>query len=73
VDTLQGTAYANMKELRITVDNKVWRFAFAFDPERQAIVLVGGSKSGKSQTLFYQQLIRKAEKRYKAHLKTLRG
>jgi hypothetical protein len=33
VDTLNGSEYANMKELRFNADDGVWRVAFAFDPE----------------------------------------
>ena len=40
-----------MKELRFRKDG-LWRFAFAFDPLQQAIVLVGGDKEGESQTKF---------------------
>jgi hypothetical protein len=31
--------------------------AFAFDPQRQAILLVGGSKSGVSKRLFYWDFV----------------
>lgn len=41
-DTLDGSAYANMKELRFAAADGVWRVAFAFDPNRRAILLVGG-------------------------------
>ena len=50
VDTLE---YSNMKELRFNADDGVWRLAFAFDPERKAILLVAGDKSGVSQSKFY--------------------
>lgn len=42
VDTLKGSDYSNMKELRFDADNGVWRVAFAFDPQRKAILLVAG-------------------------------
>ena len=71
VDTLNGSHYANMKELRFMVDGQVWRVAFAFDPRRRAILLCGGSKSGKSQVRFYRTLIRKADSRFDNHLKRL--
>jgi hypothetical protein len=48
-----------------------WRIAFAFDPDRQAILLVGGSKSGTNERKFYKDLIRVADDRFSAHLKTL--
>jgi len=31
VDTLNGSSFPNMKELRFQLDGQ-WRFAFAFDP-----------------------------------------
>ncbi len=68
VDTLEGSRHSNMKELRIRVLNVQWRFAFAFDPKRKAVVLCGGSKSGVSQKLFYKRLIDLADKRYDEHL-----
>jgi hypothetical protein len=50
----------------------VWRVAFAFDPQRQAILLIAGDKSGQSERTFYRRLIAKAETRFAAHLKLLR-
>jgi hypothetical protein len=35
-DTLNGSRFANMKELRFSWRGGVWRVAFAFDPLRQA-------------------------------------
>ena len=60
-----------MKELRFRANGGVWRVAFAFDPRRNAILLVAGDKSGVSETKFYKRLIDKADKRYKTHLKNL--
>src|SRR5262245_189854 len=45
VDTLQGSTFANMKEIRFNAEDGVWRFAFAFDPRRAAVVLCGGDKA----------------------------
>ena len=71
VDTLEGSRHTNMKELRLKVLKVQWRFAFAFDPERKAVVLCGGSKSGVNQKLFYKRLIDLADKRYDDHLASL--
>lgn len=71
-DTLNGSKHANMKELRFDASDGVWRVAFAFDPKRRAILLVAGDKAGTSQKRFYNQLIKKADKRFEAHLKRLR-
>ena len=71
VDTLKGSQYANMKELRFTWFGEVWRVAFAFDPERQAVLLVGGDKAGANQKRFYQRLIRTADERSRTYLAEL--
>jgi hypothetical protein len=68
VDTLNDSKYANMKELRFKADGGVWRVAFAFDPQRNAVLLVAGDKSGVSEKKFYKRLIEKADKRYAEHL-----
>ena len=71
IDTLKASRHANMKELRFTWSNEVWRVAFAFDPQRQAILLVGGDKGGADQQRFYKRLISVADDRYDEHLATL--
>ncbi|HIK12792.1 MAG TPA: type II toxin-antitoxin system RelE/ParE family toxin [Oscillatoriaceae cyanobacterium M33_DOE_052] len=68
-DTLKGSKHPNMKELRFNADNGVWRVAFAFDPDRQAIILVAGDKAGQNESRFYKQLIAKADARFDQHLK----
>ncbi len=72
-DTLEGSRFANMKELRFLAADGVWRVAFAFDPRRQGILLVAGDKSGVSERRFYRRLIATADKRYAAHLERVRG
>ena len=72
VDTLNGSRHKNMKELRFDAAGGVWRFAFAFDPKRTAIVLCGGDKSGGSGKRFYKQLIDEGDGRFDAHLAKLK-
>lgn len=72
-DTLKGSRHANMKELRCTVGSGVWRVAFAFDPERKAILLAAGDKAGVSEKRFYKQLIGKADDRLDQHIATGKG
>ena len=72
VDTLNGSRHANMKELRFDAEGGVWRFAFAFDPERRAVIFCGGDKSGGGEKRFYQRLIAKADNRFNTHLAELR-
>jgi hypothetical protein len=72
-DTLKGSKHANMKELRFEAADGEWRAAFAFDPQRKAILLVAGDKSGGSQKRFYKQLIGAADRRFSAHLDRLKA
>ena len=69
VDTLKGSSVNNMKELRIQYRGEPWRVLFAFDPKRQAILLVGGNKSGHKR--WYQKNLPIAERRYEQYLKIL--
>jgi len=73
VDTLKGSRHSNMKELRFAWVGEVWRVAFAFDPERKAILLVGGDKGGADQRRFYKRLIAIADERFDKHLSTLKA
>jgi hypothetical protein len=62
-----------MKELRFEAADGVWRVAFAFDPQRQAILLAAGDKTGVQQARFYRRLIEKADTRYADHLARMKG
>ena len=68
-DTVKGSKYPNMKELRIQYQGDPWRLLFAFDPNRAAVLLVGGNKRGEKR--WYEKHIRVADKRFKRHLKNL--
>ncbi|MBG9387722.1 type II toxin-antitoxin system RelE/ParE family toxin [Caenimonas sp. DR4.4] len=74
VDTLKASKHQNMKELRYKSDDgsQIWRAAFAFDPNQQAIILCAADKQGVSPDGFYRSLIAKADKRYDSHLKRIR-
>jgi hypothetical protein len=73
VDTLKGSQYANMKELRFDAADGVWRLAFVFDPKRRAILLCCGDKLGGSASSFYRRLIAKADERYGMYLAQLKA
>jgi hypothetical protein len=62
-----------MKELRFDAGGGVWCVAFAFDPERKAILLVAGDKGGRSQRMFYRRLISTADRRFEDHLGRVKG
>lgn len=64
VDTIQGSAIPNLKELRPgTV-----RILFCFDPWRSAILLVAGDKAGRWAD-WYDEAVPLAEQRYESYLK----
>ena len=71
VDTLNGSRHANMKEMRFGAADGEWRLAFAFDPARNAILLVADDKSGGSSRRFYRTLVRNADERFDRHLARL--
>jgi hypothetical protein len=50
----------------------VWRVAFAFDSQRQAILLAGGDKDGADQRRFYNRLIATADSRFDSYLTALK-
>ena len=67
VDSIHGSRHPNMKELRAGS----MRALFAFDPLRQAIVLVGGDKRD-DWTGWYERNIPLADDMLDAHLDSLR-
>jgi len=65
-DTLENTNLVNLKELITQHKGKPYRSLYAFDPQRSAILLVGGDKSRKKN--WYKKSISLAEKRFVLHL-----
>lgn len=68
-DTLEGSKISNLKELRVQSSGKPIRVFFAFDPERQCVVLCGGDKTGDKR--FYKKMIPIAESEFEEHIKEL--
>lgn len=66
VDSIKESRHKNMKELRIQNRQRLFRILFAFDPDRAAILLVGGDKRGDKR--FYQKLIPLADSLLDKHL-----
>jgi hypothetical protein len=62
VDTIHGSKYKNLKELRIKYKNTVFRILFCFDKSRNCWLLIGGNKKGKNEERFYNTIIDLAEK-----------
>ncbi len=69
VDRIKASRHHNMKELRST--GGTVRILFAFDPERKAILLIGGDKAGRWKR-WYSENIPRADDLYDEHLETLR-
>jgi hypothetical protein len=68
-DTLKGSNLKHLKELRVQYKQDPCRIIYAFDPKRQAVVLLGGNKAGDKQ--WYAKTIPQAEQLYQHHLTTL--
>lgn len=69
VDRVHGSKLHHLKELRaVTTQRRAIRILFAFDPERRAICLVGGDKSG-AWGHWYRENIPRAEELYDRHIK----
>lgn len=68
VDTVKGSKYPNMKELRVQFSGHPVRAFFAFDPERRAIVLCAGEKTGVNEKRFYKEMIKCADAEFSHYL-----
>jgi hypothetical protein len=71
-DTLKGSRFSNIKELRFDAADGAWRVGFAFDPKRRAVLLVAGDKNGVSEKRFYKRFIGAADRRFADHLERMR-
>ena len=69
VDTVKGSKFPNMKELRIQWMGQPWRILFAFDPKRRSILLIGGNKQADKR--WYDKNIPIADARFAKHLKEM--
>jgi hypothetical protein len=59
-----------MRELRIQSSGRPIRVFYAFDPRRDAILLIGGDKTGDKR--FYDRLIPIADALYDTHIDEIR-
>lgn len=63
---IEGSRYA-IRELRSQSRRQPVRIFYAFDPKRQAVLLLGGDKSGDKK--FYERMIPAAERMWEQYLK----
>jgi hypothetical protein len=66
---LGGSRYA-LRELRVQSLGHPLRIVYAFDPKRQALLILGGDKTGDDR--FYGWIVPKAEAIWERHLRELR-
>lgn len=66
-DTVNGSSYSNMKELRVQSKGTPIRAFFAFDPRRKGILLCAGNKTG-DEKRFYEVMLPIADREFTAHL-----
>ena len=64
--SLKGTKHP-LRELRKQSQGKPLRIIYAFDPRRQAVLLIGGDKTG--DDAFYNRIIPLSERLWELYLK----
>ena len=63
---IEGSSVA-LRELRIQHQGRPLRVFYAFDPRRQAVLLIGGDKTGRDR--FYDEMIPAAERIWAEYLR----
>jgi hypothetical protein len=61
--------FSHLRELRIQHQGRPYRILYGFDPERNALLLIGGDKTGNDR--WYEIFVPIADRLYKEHLKEL--
>jgi hypothetical protein len=64
---IEGSDLA-LRELRVQSHGHAIRVFYAFDSHRDAVVLIGGDKTGVSTDRFYREYIPKAERIFREYL-----
>ena len=63
---ISGSRYPHMRELRVQHQGRPYRVLYAFDPQRNAVLLIGGDKTGNEQ--WYETFVPMADGLYERHL-----
>lgn len=61
---INGASFA-LRELRVQSNGRPLRVFYAFDPARQAVLIIGGDKTGDNR--FYDTMIRSSERIWKEY------
>ena len=64
-----GSRHSHMRELRVQHEGRPYRVLYAFDPNRSALLLIGGDKTGWDR--WYETFVPIADRLYEEHLKGL--
>jgi len=64
-----GSQFSHMRELRVQHEGRPYRVLYAFDPSRDALLLIGGDKTGNDR--WYEIFVPIAERLYREHLREL--
>jgi hypothetical protein len=67
---INGSRHGHMRELRTQHGGRPFRTLYAFDPRRNAILLIGGDKTGDNR--WYETHVPIADHLYDEHLQELR-
>ena len=67
---INSSRHAHMRELRTQHQGRPFRTLYAFDPRRNAILLIGGDKTGDDR--WYDSHVPLADRLYDEHLNQLR-
>jgi hypothetical protein len=66
---IAGSRHGNLRELRVQSKGRPFRIFYAFDPRRNAIILIGADKTGDKR--FYERMIPIADRLYDTHLREI--
>lgn len=66
---IEGSRHRHMRELRIQHQGDPYRVLYAFNPKRNAILLIGGNKTGNKR--WYSEYVPLADRLYDEHLAEL--
>jgi hypothetical protein len=64
---IKGASFA-LRELRIKSSSHALRIFYAFDPRRDAVLIIGGDKTGQNSDDFYRRMIGESERIWKNYL-----
>jgi hypothetical protein len=67
---IKGSRYA-LRELRVQSGGRPLRILYAFDPKRQAVLVMGADKTGMDDERFYETYVPKAESLWIEYLKDI--